>query len=485
MKKIISILLTALMLFTLAVPAFAAEGELAEAESYDGLPVVVVRGIDFAGLTYEDGSKALTFNVMELFPLLIDAILAQFMLKEEEALVDGIFGIAESVLSPIAADKDGNSIEPVSMVQYPESMAAYPEFTEALADVTEMGILKTCINKYGAENTYFFTYDWRKTPAELASELNALIETAKKDSGKDQVNIICASMGCMVTTAYMYYHGNDSINSAVYLSGAHNGTYVAGDALNGRINFDTDVILNIINSATGHNFFLKVLLKVFDVLGVFDYLTNFFNEFVTENFDKANDLVLRDCMGTLCGFWSLCPDDDFASGIEKIFGGHEEEYAVLLEKLAESEKFVCSTEETLTTAVNDGVKLTFASNYNIGLVPVYERANLNGDMVLEAELTSNFATIAPLYETLDESYIATRDPKYVSADKVIDASTALFPEYTWFIKDAGHVAADNGSDYSKFAFTLLESEVQPTVDMFPEYPQFMIADENLALSPLK
>ncbi|MEE1322053.1 MAG: hypothetical protein UHM85_11070 [Acutalibacteraceae bacterium] len=485
MKKIISVLLTVLMLFTLAVPAFAAEGEAAEAEKYDGLPVVVVRGIDFAGLTYEDGSKALTFNVMELFPLLIDAILAQFMLKEEEALVDGIFGIAESVLSPIAADKEGNSIEPVSMVQYPESMASYPEFTSALSDVTEMGIVKTCINKYGAENTYFFTYDWRKTPGELADELNALIETAKTDSGKDQVNIICASMGCMVTTAYMYYHGHDSINSAVYLSGAHNGTYVAGDALNGRINFDTDVIINIINSNTGNNFFLKLLLKVFDVLGVFDYLTNFFNEFVTENFDKANDLVLRDCMGTLCGFWSLCPDDDFATGVEKIFGGHEEEYAVLLEKLNESEKFVCSTEKTLTDAVNDGVKLTFASNYNIGLVPVYERSNLNGDMVLEAELTSNFATIAPLYKTLDDSYIATRDPKYVSADKVIDASTALFPEYTWFIKDAGHVAADNGSDYSDFAFTLLESEVQPTVDMFPEYPQFMIADENLALSPLK
>lgn len=485
MKKIISLLLTALMIFTLAVPAFAAEGEAAEAEKYDGLPVVVVRGIDFAGLTYEDGSKALTFNIMELFPLLIDAVLAQFMLKEEDGLVDGIFGIAKSVLSPIAADKDGNSIEPVSMVQYPESMASYPEFTENLADVTEMGIVKTCINKYGAENTYFFTYDWRKTPAELASELNSLVETAKTDSGKEQVNIICASMGCMVTTAYMYYHGTDSINSAVYLSGAHNGTYVAGDALNGRINFDTDVIINIINSATGNNFLLKVLLKVFDVLGVFDYLTNFFNEFVAENFDKANDLVLRDCMGTLCGFWALCPDDDFASGVDTIFGGHEEEYPVLLEKLDKTEDFVCSTEETLTAAVNNGVKLTFASNYNIGLVPVYERSNLNGDMVLEAELTSNFATIAPLYETLDDSYIATRDPKYISADKVIDASTALFPEYTWFIKDAGHVAADNGSDYSKFAFTLLESEVQPTVDMFPEYPQFMIADKSLALSPLK
>lgn len=485
MKKFISILLTVLMVFTLSVPAFAADGDAAADENYDGPPVVVVRGIDFAGLTYEDGSKALTFNIGEILPILIEALYAQFAIKDEEALADGIFNLAASVLTPISADKEGNSLKEVSMVQYPQSMAAYPEFTENLVDSTELGIVKTCIEKYGAENTYFFTYDWRKTPAELAAELNALIETAKADSGEEKVNIICASMGCMVTTAYMYYHGSDSINTAVYLSGAQNGTYVAGDALNGRILFDTDVIINIINSAAGNNILLEILLRIFDLLGVFDFLTDFLNGFVKDNFDKANDMVLRDCMGTLPGLWALCPDGDFYSGLEKIFGGHEADYAVLLAKLEETGKFVCSTEKTLVDAKNNGVKLSFASNYNIGLVPVYERSNLNGDMVLEAELTSNFATIAPLYETLSDEYIATRDAKYISADKVIDASTALFPEYTWFVKDAGHVASDRGTDYSDFTFTLLESEVQPTVNMFPEYPQFMIADENLALSPLR
>ncbi len=486
MKKIISILLTALMLFAMSVPAFAAEAEQPEIKEYDGNPVVIVRGIDFAGLTYEDGSNALlSMNYVELFGVLIDTLLTRFALKDEEALADGIFELAESILSPIAADKEGNSVKEVTMVQYPESMASYPEFTENLVDSTELGIVKNSIEKYGAENTYFFTYDWRKTPEQLAGELNALIETAKGDHNKSQVNIICASMGCMVTTAYMYYYGTDSINSAVYLSGAQNGTYVAGDALNGRIDFNTDTIINVINSATGDNLLVKLVLKVFDALGAFDFLTDFINEFVAENFDKANDIVLRDNMGTLCGFWALCPDDDFYTGIETIFGGHEEEYAVLLGKLEETGKFVCSTEETLQSAKNNGVKLTFVSNYNIGLVPVYERSNLNGDMVLEAELTSNFATFAPLKGTLTDEQLAGKDEKYISADKVIDASTALFPDNTWFVKDAPHVAADYGSEYGEFAFTLLESEVQPDVNMFEEYPQFMITDESLNLFALK
>lgn len=486
MKKIISLLLTVLMLFTLSVPAFAADGETAEAESYDGYPVVIVRGIDFAGLTHEDGSKALTFNIGEILPILLEAILTKFALKQEEALENGIFELAHSILAPIGGNSEGNSAnEDVSMVQYPESMASYPDFTANLQGATEVGMVKTAIERYGAENTYFFTYDWRKTPEELASELNSLIETAKADSGKDKVNISCVSMGGMVTTAYFYYYGTESVNTAVFLSGAQNGTYVVGDALNGRIVFDTDTIINLVDSVTDNNFFVAVLLRVFDALGAFDFLTGFLNDFVTENFDKANDMVLRDCFGTIPGFWGLCPDEDFEGGLEKIFGGYESGYPVLLKKLDETKKFVFSTEETLQAAKDSGVKISFVSNYNTGLVPVYERSNRNGDMVLETELTSNFATVAPLGKTLSSEYLATADSAFVSADKVIDASTALYTDYTWFVKNAPHVASEYGSEFSQFAFWLLDSEVQPTIYMNEKYPQFMVADDNLALSPLK
>ena len=57
-------------------------------------------------------------------------------------------------------------------------------------------------------------------------------------------------MGGMVTTAYMYYFGTENINSAVFLSGAQNGTYVCGEALNGRIVFEKKVLLDFINDAT-------------------------------------------------------------------------------------------------------------------------------------------------------------------------------------------------------------------------------------------
>lgn len=481
MKKTISVLLALVMVFTIVIPACAAENTTAK---YSGNPVIIVRGIDFAGLTYEDGSKALNVELSTIFPLLMQSLFARMHVIDKNLVIDTAMDVAYEILSPLACDNEGNSVEPVSMVQYPGSMAEHPEFAGSLTDGAETGIVKTAVEKYGAENTYFFTYDWRKTPEALADELKSFVDTAKSNSGKDKVNIICASMGGMVTTAYMYYHGTDSLGSVVFLSGAQNGTYVCGDALNGRIVFETDTILNLIYQATDNNLFLKLFLGIFDGLGVFDFITALTNDIVTESFDEANDKVLRNCFGTLCGFWALCPDDDFESGVETIFGGHEEEYPVLLEKIEETKEFVFSTEETLVAAKESGVKISFVSNYNSGLVPVYERANLNGDMVLETELTSNFATVAPLREILTADQLAKAPYKYVSPDKVIDASTALFPDNTWFVKDAPHVAADYGTGFSDFTFALLESEVQPDVKTFAQYPQFMIADESLSLSPL-
>ncbi len=485
MKKLLSILLAITMVFTIIVPAFAAEKTASASEIYDGNPVIIVRGIDFAGLTYENGEKALNISAGTIFSALMNGFLGALKLKDSQSVLDGIFLAAKEVFDPIACDKDGNPYMFVSMKQYPESMASYPEFVDALPDGGEEGIVKTAVEKYGAENTYFFTYDWRKTPEQIAGELNGFVETAKKNSGKDKVNIICASMGGMVTTAYFYYYGSENVESAVFLSGAQNGTYVCGDALNGRIVFDGDVLVKFICDATDNNFFLKLLVNVFDMLGAVDFIAGISNDIVSSSFDRGNDLMLRDSLGTFCGFWALCPDEDFESGVENIFGGHEEEYPVLLQKIDSIKDFVFSTEETLTNAMADGVKISFVSNYNSPLVPVYERANLNGDNVLETELTSNFATVAPLGETLPKAYLEKYDSKYISPDKVIDADTTPFKDYTWFVKDAPHVAADYNTGFSKFTFTLLESETQPTINTFEEYPQFMIADEFLFVSPLK
>lgn len=476
MKKVISVILAFTMLFALCIPAFATESN---ANNYNGNPVIIVRGIDFAGLTYPDGTKALQVDA----GIIISTFMSSMFMDGAE-LTDSIFTVAYDILSPLACDKNGNSIENISMVQYHGSMANHPDFVANLVNSGEEGIVKTAVEKYGAENTYYFTYDWRKQPSDIANELKSFVDDAKATTGKNKVNIICASMGGMVTTAYMYYHGTESLDSVVCLSGAQNGTYVCGDALNGRIVFEKKVLLDFLDHTTDGNFFLKIMLGLLDSIGILNKVTNSVNNLVTNSFDEANDRVLRDCFGTLCGFWALCPDADFESGVETIFGGHEDEYSVLLEKIEKTKEFVFSTEETLLNAQKSGVKISFVSNYNGTLAPVYERAYYNGDGVLETELTSNFAAVAPLEQKLSGEQMLAANPKYLSPDEVIDATPALFPDNTWFVKNAPHVAADYNTEFSTFTFTLLESKTQPHIDMFSEYPQFMSANSELDLSPL-
>ncbi|MDO4495063.1 MAG: hypothetical protein Q4B62_04660 [Clostridiaceae bacterium] len=59
MKKIISVLLVITMLFAVAVPAFAADAQTTAyvADDSEKYPVVIVRGMDFAGLYYDCGTE--------------------------------------------------------------------------------------------------------------------------------------------------------------------------------------------------------------------------------------------------------------------------------------------------------------------------------------------------------------------------------------------------------------------------------------------
>ena len=487
MKKILALALSVIMVFSLCSPVLAAEDTSID---YDGNPVVIVRGIDFGGLVnLDDGTKAMKIGVGDILDTVAELLLGKFYYQKEDFIIDPALDLVWDIMGPIASNPDGSSMDPnVGMKQYYSSVAESEELTEEFFLASGEGNLAlTLIDRIGAENVFYFTYDWRKNPETIASELDAFIRMAKEKTGKEKVHIAALSMGGMVTTAYMYYYGTAALESVAYLSAAHNGTYVCGDALNGRIVFDADTLekalLNLIDDGT-LDFITWLVLKIARITGVTDILCDFVNEFVQDSSAEVYSGGLRDVLGTAVGMWALCPDDDFSSGVDFIFNGVEDKYASVIGQLEGVERFVKSTESTIDMAYANGVKVIFTSNYNQPLIPIYPRAALNSDSTLESDLTSNFATIANFGETLSDEYIATRAPEYISADKVIDASTCRYPEYTWFIKDADHVAFKYGSEFANFAVDLILSEAQPTVSGMTDYQRFMYTDDAYNLYPL-
>ena len=87
MKRIFSVILVITLLFSMCIPAFAVEAKTQS--NYNGLPVIIVRGIDFAGLTYPDGTKALQVDAGAIISTLLSSM---FMSKGK--LTDSIFTIA-------------------------------------------------------------------------------------------------------------------------------------------------------------------------------------------------------------------------------------------------------------------------------------------------------------------------------------------------------------------------------------------------------
>ena len=477
MKKLLSVFVALIMALTVAMPAFAAE----EVADYDGDPVVIVRGIPFTNLRYEDGTSPFELNTGKLAGVLLQSLITHFALGNEDALYDAFAEIVRDYFEPIAYDKNGNSVNNLKSTQYTKSMAAYPNY--GYFDDAEGGLVKEAVKRYGKENVYLFTYDWRKSAEQLSDELSALIETAKTDSGKEKVDIICASMGCMITTAYFYYHGYDSVDTAVYVSGAHNGTYSVGDSFGGNFYIDTEMVRNTIDSLIEGNIFTDIIFNIFDWLGAFDYLTGYLNKWLNSYFERANDEVFRDCLGTIPGLWALCPAESFDEAYATVFGGHEEEYAGACEVIKETGEYLKNKDAVLAEAYNAGVKLSFIAGYNRPGIPVISNGVLNSDGTIETVLASNGATVAKYGETLTADQI--NDEAYLSPDGVIDASTAAFKDCTWFIRNAEHVATDYGTECNAFVFWLFECEQQPKIYTDAAYPQYLEADAQWNLTILK
>ena len=77
MKKLLAVLLTVVLVFAMAVPAFAAEKEA----EYNGNPVVIVRGISFTNIRYKDGSSPFEVNTGKVLGVLLGIYILQYVMN--------------------------------------------------------------------------------------------------------------------------------------------------------------------------------------------------------------------------------------------------------------------------------------------------------------------------------------------------------------------------------------------------------------------
>lgn len=474
MKKVISLILCAVLAFSCCVTGFAKTGE--------EYPLVIVEGIqiDKSYLDFGTENQRTTLEAISIPNIvfgIVKGIVFSCVFHNPQLFTDELCKTAKEALKYFSCDKNGNSVFDIQTEKYPLAISNYE--TYPTGDIYEPGLLTAAIDRYGAQNCYYYRYDWRLDPLDNADEINALVETAKKDHGCDKVNLLSASMGGVNALCYLSKYGSDSVNNCIFLSSTLFGTYVASDLLQGKVDFNDFAVYEYLGDIIGDMPAVGTLLSLLYRTGTLKLLCGFLNRYVENNSRQLYDEVMRDAFATMPALWAVTRPEEYEDCLNFIFYTDElkAEYAGVISRAEALQEVMRNRENILNKAMENGMHLSIAASYNLPLIPVYERAVVQGDSILETAPMLGNATVAEFGKTLGDGYKAA-DPKLVSPDNVVDMSTAVYPEYTWVIKDAIHVPCHLGSDINNFLFALIEADTQPTVTTLEGYSQFMRVDEN-------
>lgn len=475
-KRICALLLTLSLLFSAVGFCFADAGTGAAAAA-DPCPVVIARGMDFNRLYTNYGTPAqqpLFHGVSAAGILKTLGTAVKNAGKEgfNHALAVAAVEFAREILGDMACDNRGESVKDVDYAKYDCSVAESAALQALLlvSPSQEEALVRSAADTLGAENVYFFTYDFRMDPYALAEELNDLIELAKAAHGADRVDLVNCSMAGVITDCYLARYGSASLRKCIFLSSTFCGTNVATEILQGKVYTDEDLLARYVGQMTKS----PLLGKFLKATGLLKLAAKWFNGFVEEEKDYVYSNFLRDTFGTMLSFWANVQPAAVDDCIAMIFPTDElkAEYAPLIEKIRRLQDIMENRDAMLRALPGQGVDVSVIAGYNSAPIPLYPSAAEQTDSILDSRWMLGKAEVALLDGKLETA------GERVSPDGAVDLTDVLFPADTWAIKNAGHVPTTYGSDCTELVLSILQTAGETNVESFSRFPQFFTVDYN-------
>ena len=455
--------MTLLLAFTGAISLSALAAETCDCGK---APVIHIAGLggsfyDAETLVFPPQSETIIPAVMEAIPVTPALLSGKLNTRQQERILE----VAAAFFDPIAFDKNG---EP--------------------ANNTKKHISGPGEIKHETGEFIFFDYDWRLDPFEIAAQLKDFIEYVKRETGHDSVYLVGESMGTAEMDAYLSVYGFEDIEGVVWYNGAYKGVASCGDSFADKNNFTSESLSDFLKQLAVYsdNQFLYDLFTALDDAGLLN--TVFDSVLSGANALEQNGMFsrfIRENIGRIPGFWALVSAENYAAARDFVFPTAEiqQEYAGLLAKLDRYYNEVSSkTDEIMQNALDLTGTVGVVCGYGDIIPPVTSDNTRQSDSVILTVDESNGATCAPLGQTLGDDYVqAVNDGHdHISPDRAIDASTAFFPDNTWFIK-YGHHSFDGGEALINRIFYTLGFNVFTD----SAYPQFMIRNSDTGeIAPL-
>lgn len=478
MKRIVSLLLAVIIALSVSISCFATEKCSCDIE-----PVVFVHGFGTHPLYLNYGEKDQrqvfppdTKAIAESMPDILSLLFNLTVTKNYDRAAYDLNSIADKMLGYLACDENGNS-------KYNVGIEHHDLPTEDHHKGTDYSF--TVFNGEQADkDQYLFYYDFRIDPVDAAKQLKEYVNHIKKLTGHSKVKIACHSEGNTVVSSYLYLYGCKDVSRVIFLSPAYKGLSLIGNMLIGNVtlNDKKNPLFLYFEQMLGinpRNYFEELIINSVRDYGLYPNLFNALDEFFDAEFDYVFYTKLTEIFCTMPCIWAFCPDEYYKSAKTHVFG-NDSKYKTFIDKIDYYHYNVqCNLEKTLNKCLKNGMTLTICCGYNISSIPIVDGAETQSDMLIDTEYMSIGARCADIGTTLK----ANSKNKYLSPDLLVDASTCLYPEYTWFIKNQMHSQFTKG--YEKFVTELLLCKSQPTLSKIKQYQQFMVNDKNENLIPVK
>ncbi|MCQ2476326.1 MAG: hypothetical protein MJ125_00640 [Clostridia bacterium] len=470
MKKVISLLLSLVLVSMIVLPALAAEEECSCGFS----PLIYVGPLGCADIVRDAGTeneqklwKTDTGFFLSNAKNELGGLVKGALLNNPDEFGDALIKFVNDSFGDLALDNDGNS----------------------KSNVTVEGLNVPSDGNHGINHSFYFNYDFRLDPYIHAERLNEVIQQVKCLTKHSKVQLKASSMGGVVLAAYLEEYGRSDVEKIICQCCPLWGTAVAGELFNGLVELNADSLRQYAQDALPYldgGDFLQALLysltEAFRVTGVWDGIINLGNKLVENLGDRVFDECLIPIFGSMPGIWAFVPAEYYEGALSfmKI-----DKSSGLYEQIARYRTAQSNVADNLQKAMADGVRVYIFCGYDVQRTPLVTAWHNTSDGTVDTKYASLGATCADDGSVLEDEYISSlEDKKYVSPDKCIDASTCALPDCTWFNKGWLHCNGQKAID--EFYNTLLQSDEQLTVFSNEKYPQFLKNDDHAeTLTPVK
>lgn len=483
MKKILSFILAFSLLFSMCAIGASAAVKTECGGNCDICPSIVVPGIGQSNvwaldengeyLLDDDGERIscfpAVFNVGSIVKTVLVPVLLTLITQMDFGLSDALCDVVRDAFAVNMCDENGKNTGNIEVEKYPYSVAECSEYEKE--QIYDNIPLQAYSEIAGEDHLYYFAYNSFGNNLDTVNELYQFIQMVKAETGHDKVNIVPISMGGSLANGLLQYYPDvvNDLNKVVYIVPALNGSTIVGDLYTKNLAFlDKDFL---------YNGFLETLMDE-EEARMIEVIARILPDQVLLNvLNNVANCLVEDVAANITCLWGLCPKEYYPEASAALLGSKPE-----IKK--QTDMFYnaqLNSLDNIQRLVDNGVEVYNIVDYD---APLYQIGNSwnddNADGVIHLSSTAMGVHSALVGETLPEGYEQANTSKncsdpthnHISPDNVVDASTGLLPDTTFYFDGQNHEKTARNDAIIALATRLLATDDIKNVYSTEDFPQF-------------